>query len=197
MRSILGLVIILSTFSSCTSHNEQASPAAVPPSDTTKFFEITQYIKGQIEEVNRVPYYIYMVQTVDGKRDSSAADNKLFNQLAAQFLSPDISQANLKPHYKEAVFEDQTTESYTINYSTTDKSLPIQSIDVLIGPDGKTVKRLFIRKSLNYSDSSAIEQLSWKPGESFMIHRSVILPGDKVTERETNIVWNEKLKEEK
>ena len=51
--------------------------------------------------------------------------------------------------------------------------MEVQNVDVLLEEDGETVKRIFIKKFFNYNDSSAIEQLSWKPNESFQIIRLV------------------------
>lgn len=129
--------------------------------DTTHFFQVTQYIQSQIAEVNKTPYFIYKIDITDGKKDSTAINTSVFNRISAQFLKPDINDKDLKKYYTESIFYDQTTKSFTISYTTNDKQLEIQNIEVLLQEDGQTVKRLFIRKFLNYTDSSAIEQLSW------------------------------------
>ncbi|HEX8461075.1 MAG TPA: hypothetical protein VF623_06580, partial [Segetibacter sp.] len=86
-----------------------------------------------------------------------------------------------------------TTQSFTISYSATDKDLEIQNIEILLKDDAKTVKRIFIRKFINYTDSSAIEQLSWRPGESFQINRSVETADNTENTRQTTVVWNQKI----
>jgi hypothetical protein len=113
-------------------------------------------------------------------------------QLANQFTTPDINDPNLKRHYIENIFHDQTTKTFTISYTTPNKDLEIQNIEILLQEDGQTVKRIFIRKFLNYSDSSGIEQLSWKAAERFQINRLVQRKDEKENSQQTIVVWNEK-----
>jgi hypothetical protein len=65
-------------------------------------------------------------------------------------------------------------------------------MEILLQEDGQTVKRIFIRKFQNYSDSSVIEQLSWKGDESFQINRLVETKNEKGNPQQTIVVWNEK-----
>ncbi len=115
--------------------------------------------------------------------------------LAEQFMQPDISDLSIKKHYTESVFYDHSTKNYSINYSTTNNDLILQNVDILLQEDGKTVKRIFLRKFFNYPDSSAIEQLTWKPDEGFQINRLVQLPSEKELSRQISVVWNEKVKQ--
>ncbi len=185
-------IFILSVFHACKQNESHTKTSEAGKNDTTRFFEVTQYIKAQIAEVNKTPYFIYRIDITNGKKDSTAINTPVFNQISAQFLKPDINDEDLKKHYTENIFHDQTTQSFTISYTAKDKALEIQNIEVLLQEDGQTVKRLFIRKFCNYPDSSAIEQLSWKPDESFQINRLVQKPGNKENSYLTNVVWNEK-----
>ena len=191
MKKVYFFILILYLLYACRP-NESRTITSEATKDTTYFFEVVQYIKTQISEVNKTPYFIYKIDIAGGKKDSSAINTSVFNQISAQFLKPDINDKDLKKRYTENIFHDQTTKSFTISYTATDKELEIQSIEVLLQEDGQTVKRLFIRKFFNYKDSSAIEQLSWKPGESFQINRLVQKPGNKENSYLTNVVWNEK-----
>jgi hypothetical protein len=160
--------------------------------DTTHFFQITQFIKHQIEEVKQTPYFIYKVEIKNGNRDSIPVTTPIFTQLAQPFVTTDINNPEIKNDYTENVFYDQTTKTFTISYSTLNKQLEVQNIEVLLQEDGRTVKRVFIRKFYNFSDSSAIEQLSWKTNENFQINRVVQGRGKKENIQQTIVVWNEK-----
>lgn len=177
---------------SCKQNENKVTTNEEKKSDTTHFFQVAQYIQSQIDEVNKTPYFIYKVTTTNGKKDSSAINTSVFNQMAVQFLKPDINDKTLKKKYKESIFHDQTTKSFTISYTTPNKELEIQNLDILLKEDGETIKRVLIRKFLNYNDSTAIEQLSWKPDESFQINRLVQEKGNKETTYETKVVWNER-----
>jgi hypothetical protein len=191
MKKVYFFILILYLLYACRP-NESRTITSEATNDTTHFFEVVQYIKTQISEVNKTPYFIYKIDIAGGKKDSSAINTSVFNQISERFLRPDINDEDLKKYYTENIFHDQTTKSFTISYTATDKELEIQNIEVLLQEDGQTVKRLFIRKFFNYKDSSAIEQLSWKPGESFQINRLVQKPDNKENSYLTNVVWNEK-----
>lgn len=178
---------------SCSQNENHIDRGQALKNDTAKFFQITQYIKTEIAEVNKTPYFIYKIDITNGKRDSTAINTAVFNQVAARFLQPDINNKELKKYYTENIFHDQTTKSFTISYTTKDKRLEIQNIEVLLQEDGETVKRVFIRKFFNYSDSSAIEQLSWKSGEKFQINRIVQKPDNKENSYQTDVIWNERV----
>lgn len=192
MKYCLPAIIILFFTQSCNSKSTTSNDI-VYVEDSTKFYQVNQFIKSQIDEVNKTPYFIYKI-TLDSKnnQDSSVLSVAEFNTLANQFLKTDISDPSLKKYYKENIFHDQTTKSITISYTTTNKSLEVQNIDVLLMEDGETLKRIFVRKFYDYNDSSAIEQLSWKPTESFQINRLVLLADNKETSSQTFVIWNEK-----
>jgi hypothetical protein len=158
--------------------------------DTVRFFQVSQYLQSQIKEVNATPFFIYKIDIVNSKKDSTPINTAVFNQISKQFLDPDINDEKIKKYYIENIFEDQTTKGFTISYSTGNKELLLQNVEILLNEDGQTVKRLFLRKFYNYPDSSAIEQLSWKPGESFQINRSVQKPGNQESSQQTVVVWN-------
>ena len=161
-------------------------------SDTVHFYQVEQFISSQVADVNKTPYYIYQKSEINGKEDSTHINSRQFGQLAQHFIKPDISKEPLKKEYIETVFFDQNTKTYTLNYSTKNKELEVQNIDVLLKDDATTLKRIFIRKFFNYNtDSSAIEQLSWRPNEQFMISRVVQIPRQKEKIYQSTIVWNE------
>lgn len=176
---------------SCRPNRKQTIAGEAAKNDTAKFFQVTKYIQNQIAEVNKTPYFIYTITVINRKRDSTAINTAVFNQVSAQFLKPDINDTALKKHYIESIFHDLTTKSFTISYTTPDKQLEIQNVEVLLQEDGETVKRIFIRKFFNYTDSSAIEQLSWKPGQRFQINRLVQKQNNKESSYQTDIIWNE------
>ncbi len=188
------LAIIALVYTGCKGKGGNASDKN--KNDSSHFFQTNIIFQKDIKEVEATPFYIYKLEKINDKTDSTQINTAAFMQLAVQFLKPDISSEELKTKYKESIFEDQTTASITINYSALDKELEVQSEDILMKDDGKTVKNIFIRKFFKYgSDSSAIEQLNWKPGERFQVVRSVQKKDNTETNYQTTVVWNEKAKD--
>lgn len=191
MNNLCLAIIISAVFCyGCKGKNKQAENYKVKSEDTLQYFQTSFFFQKDIKDVNQVPYYIYKLNVNNGVKDSVTINTAAFNELVKPFLQPDITSAKLKPLYKETIFEDQTTGGYTIDYTAKDKTLEIQSIDILLKEDGKNVKDIFIRKFFNYTDSTAIEQLSWTPGKRFQIIRSVKV-NDKENNYRTTVVWNE------
>lgn len=190
MKQIGFATVMFFFFLPACKRNSNNADSLDTKNDTTKFFQVNEYLKGQIKEVNATPFFIYKLDLVNNKKDSTPINTSVFNQLSTQFLSPDINDEKLKSFYTENIFEDQTTKTFTISYSTNNKKLTLQNVEILLNEDGRTVKRIFLRKFYDYTDSSAIEQLSWKPGESFQVSRSVQKTDNSETLRQTTVVWN-------
>jgi hypothetical protein len=190
-KTFLPFLVLMLIIASCK-HKGSSKDQANSGDDSTHFFQVSQYINSQIGEVNKTPYFIYKINIINGNKDSVAINTPQFIQLAQPFLKPDISSPELKKNYTENIFHDQTTKTFTISYSTTNKELEIQNLDILLEEDGKTVRRLFMRKFYNYPDSSALEQLSWKASESFQINRMVNTSDNKENTEQTIVVWNAK-----
>lgn len=175
----------------CSQHNNSAKQST-QAEDTTHYFQVAQYVKKQIEEVQKTPYFIYKLDIQNGAKDSVPITTPMFTQIAEEFIDADINKPSLKKNYKENIFHDETTKTFTISYTTPDKDLEVQTIDILLREDGQTVKRIFIRKFKNYPDSSVIKQLSWKADENFQINKLVQTEDKKETSQQTIVVWNEK-----
>jgi hypothetical protein len=185
------LLVVVAVIFGCKQKGNSSKPLS-QAEDTTQFFQVSRYIQQEIEEVKKIPYYIYKIDIRNGVKDSVPINTPLFIQLARQFTNSDLNDPKLKSHYKENIFHDQTTKTFTISYSTPDKDLEIQNMEVLLQEDGQTVNRIFIRKFFNYPDSSIIEQLSWKVGERFQINRLIQTKNEKEDSQQTIVVWNEK-----
>src|SRR5689334_8978333 len=146
MKKLGCIAILFSLFYLSCKTKSSNDGSKANTNDTVKFFQVNQFLQGQIKEVNATPFFIYKIDIINGNKDSTPINTSSFNEIAKQFLSPNINDEKLKHYYVESIFEDQTTKGFTINYSTTNKELELQSVDILLGEDGQTVKRIFLRK---------------------------------------------------
>ncbi len=189
---IISTILIL-TLAGVACKGKTSSEPTVISNDTIQFYQVSEFVKGQVEDVEKTPYFIYKKMEKNGKVDSTVINNREFTSLAQQFIEPNINKKSLKQYYTETTFFDQTTNTYTLNYATRNKELEVQNIDVLLKDDATTLKRIFIRKFLEYgNDSTAIEQLSWHPDEQFQVSRMVQKPGQPESITQTTVVWNTK-----
>lgn len=134
------------------------------------FFPVNEFFKQQIQSVGAADSIHYLRMENGAVADSTLISKEQFNKLAYLFIEHDIADSALKIYYNQSTFMDETTGSITFSYICTDKSLPIQSMDVLVDTVRQDVKRVFILSQLISGTDTTIEKLGWKNGESFFIN---------------------------
>ncbi len=166
--------------------------SGVKAADSIVFYPTADLLKKEIETVDSTPYFIYRIRVRNGKKDSMPISKREFDSMARMFVAVDISDSSIKKKYKESAFDDASTESLTLNYSTQDSGLYIRSIDLLLAEDDQHVKRIFMSTFERGGDSSVAAKLGWKPGRNFYINRLIYYAnGQEVTE-ENRVVWDER-----
>ena len=180
-------------FLSCK-NNKVTAPATSPQdnsSDTATFFDVKEFFQKEIKDVTTTPYFIYTIITQDeNKRDSIHLTTTSFVQLAQEFLSKDITDKSIKHFYKEDVFRDLTTKSVTFSYSTRNKDLEVQNVEILLDEETNKVNFIFIRCNKTEGDSTIITQYNWKRGKSFLINRAVLKTDDSKHSIQQFVSWN-------
>ncbi len=161
-------------------------------SDTVRFYPVTEYFNDQVKKVAASGSYIYKITINDKKvRDSVALSKQQFMQLAQTFLAVDISDKSIHKYYKENIFMDETTHSYTFNYTAIDSSLPLQRVDVLLDADDQQVTRVFLNMNIVSADSTITEKAGWKTNNSFFINRIIDYANGRTTTQQNIIVWRD------
>lgn len=160
------VLLPLLLFVSCT--NDTANKESASGKDEF-FYPVNDFFKQQIESVGASDNISYLRAENGVTTDSSVISKEQFNKLAYHFIEHDIADSALKIYYKQSVFMDETTASITFSYTSTDKALPIQSVDVLVDTLRQEVKRIFISSQLIKGQDTTLEKLGWKNGESFFI----------------------------
>lgn len=193
MRPIVLPSLFILSLLAFSCNNKSTKLVAASTTDTTRFFSVGNFFKNEVKDVELTPYLMYQITTkVNGTKDSSAIDRTSFATLSKQFIACDISDSIQKQDYKEVVFKDNSTKSITINYSTPNKDLPIQSIDVLCDEETNNVTRIFIRQALDNKDSSTTVLYSWKANKSFIITKSVVKQNGAKYTVQQYVNWNDK-----
>ena len=158
-------------------NNKPAATKQVTAMDTTRFYPISDFFKSQVDYILLLKKPVYRITDKAGKRDSVALNNDAFKAFAALFMEKDISGAATKQGYRETLFQDMDTKSYTLSYTAIDAATPIQGIDVLLDENTNLVKRIFIRHKLQKGDTTITEQYGWNAFKNCQINRSYSTPG--------------------
>jgi hypothetical protein len=178
-------------FSSCGQNSNDSQNNKLPSTDSTVFYPLREYFLSQIKSVDSSVPVIRMVKTINGQKDSASIGIDEFNKIAQTFLENNIADPSVKKYYRQSVFQDMTTDSYTFNYTSLNSSLPVQNLSVLLDTATQTVKRVFISKIKINGDNTITEKLSWKNDNSFLIYRTIQLPQKKDIEEQISVVWHD------
>ncbi|MFI5153439.1 MAG: hypothetical protein ACHQET_08910 [Chitinophagales bacterium] len=165
------LLIWLSTMLCLRCSNNKPLSNEKPPEEKKNYFPVKDYILSEIANVDSTPFAIFRIDIQNGKRDSAIIRTTEFDQLAKQFLLPELDSANLESSFTESSFLDQTTQSITFTYSRKNMLSGLQRIDVLASPDPgfDKVKSIYLEQSLGSGDSAMIKKMYWKARRRFEI----------------------------
>lgn len=189
MKKISCILAIYFLIIGCHHRDTVTSPKS--NTDTTAFFPVNDYIRTDIEEVQKTPYLIQQVMMENDQLiDSAAITKEKFIQLANIFLSDSITKPALHAQYNGALFHDLSTQSYTFTYAALNEHLNVRTVNVLLNDENNKLKSVFIA-AINTADSVKEEKLTWKAGKSFRISRT-ILRADKEIEQNIFVNWNDK-----
>ncbi|RXK81775.1 hypothetical protein [Filimonas effusa] len=184
----MGISLIVAM--ACNSPAKQPGTVPVYHNDSVKFYPAQQFLRSQIAAISTTPYYIYKITEHDGRRDSIALNRQEFLAETAIFTSFSFEDSTVKKYYKETVFADQSINSITMDYTTRNAALPVQSAVVLLDPESQKVKRIMMDISEAAGDSVVTHKLVWKTNESCTIVTLVERKGASVSSQSARIVWN-------
>ncbi|GGH79976.1 hypothetical protein HNQ91_004957 [Filimonas zeae] len=193
VRIILGATaLILATIAiSCKSKSGTTNDITTYDNDSLTFYPFHGFLQSQIADVVKTPYFIYTITQQEGKRDSVVISSADFAALTTLFVAWNIDSPAFKKYYREDAFNDASTNSVTLSYSTQNKRLPVQQADVLLEPETQRVKRIFLQIIQNRNDTTFLYKLGWKANKSCSIAKSILPGKGRELSSHTSIVWNE------
>lgn len=174
--------------------NTPPGPPPAPKEDstaTTAYLPVADYLRAEISYVDSTPLAIRKYTTQNNRKDSSFIQQEEFNRLAKEFLVPELATDSFKNNYSESSFMDKTTGYLTFTYSTRNKELPLQRVDVLAAPGSSMnkVKSVYLQKHSAEGDTTVVKKMFWQMGHNFLILTSSQLPGKAPLERQLKVVW--------
>jgi len=184
-------IIVLSAFFVACSNNSATGENKTPANDSSAFYPVNDYFASQLKQADSSRLIIYTYSDSENKKDSTSIDAGRLKELAKPFFENDINDKPLRRYYRESVFKDETTESFTFSYVSLNPALPVQSIDVLLDTNTNSVKRVFITRNFIKGDTAYDEKLSWKTDKGFYITRMIKVNGKENTQQ-LSVMWQNK-----
>lgn len=176
---------------SCKQHKKATSENISYKNDSIPFYPIQSFLQSQIQQVIQTPYFIYKIHTEGQQRDSTVITSQQFAMEAGLFTAWSIGDTATKKYYKEDAFSDESIQSITLSYTTHNRELPVQHADVLLVPETRKVKRIFMDLVQQAGDTTITYKLGWKVNHSYSIAKITHLPNGKEYNSQTTVVWNE------
>lgn len=178
---------------SCQEHAEKEVLKDKSTSGPVSFFPVTEFLKGQIEDIQSLPVTPLKIE-IDGKRqDSSWIDKKDIGQFAIPFLFPEIDSASMANLFTGKSFLDQTIDAFTFSYdakATLPDSMKLIHWDVYIDPHQNNVQRIYMVKEDTINSQPATVQLTWVAGKWFSIRTIVQAANKEPIIKEQMLKWD-------
>lgn len=185
--------LVLFTVLSCKQTSKQQNNKITSLADTSKFYPLDNFIKDQIRYVDLRNFTIQKTHTIDSSNNIKIIDKETFLIDATSILLLANNFIKNKQLYKEVVFEDLSTDSYTINYTSLNTSIPLQRIDILLSEETKLVKRVLMRVLNKVNGNITTQQINWEADRQFQSTISKKING-KIINEVILISWNKDVK---
>ena len=152
-------------------------------------FPVTEFINGQLHELEDMPITPLKKITVNDKTDSFWFKREDIREFAKPFLSPVVDSIKMQSYYNSNSFLDQTIQAITFTYDANDKlpaDIKLTHFDVYINPESGKVKRIYMVKQPS-ADSTI--QLTWTVDKWCSIVTIIQAHDQKATIKKEKMIW--------
>ncbi len=185
------VVIVISYWLLACGESTQTQNQLQPSPDSTQFYPIASFFENQMTIIPTMKKNMLIFHTKDGKKDSTLLNATTFQELVKEFIAKDITDGDTKKHYRETVFQDAATNSYTLSYTAVDTTVTVKGMEILLDEQTNQVKRVFIRTVYRQGTTSIMEQHNWNTAKGFQIIRSFTNAQGYTTNELTEVQWEE------
>lgn len=185
-----GLIFIVI---SCNSDKKTVSTESTAKEDTVSIFPVTDFLKGQLKELDSMPVTVLRTVTVNGKTDSTWLKRESIRLFASPFLSQVIDSASVSSYFSAKSFLDQTINAFTLTYDANNNlpdSITLHHWSVYIDPQTSQVQRIYLVKENTKDNEGVTTQLTWKVNQWCSIRTIAEKPGNAPTIREEKLTWD-------
>ncbi len=188
------VVFALFLFSGACNQQEQALvPREVEPETAVVYFPVTEYIMGQLNELDQEPVTPLKINLNGNHKDSTWLKREDIRRLAQPFLHPLFDSASMAAFFEGKSFLDQTLNAYTFSYDAKPNkpdSIKLKHLDVYIDPQKNSVSRIYMLKEERIDSLPVTIQLTWMPGKWFNVRSIRQLPGKEPVVIEETVKWD-------
>ena len=195
MRKFLRVIIFIPILfcSACQENKTKNIPREISSEEPLSFFPVTDFLLGQLSEIDKLPVTPLKIDINGDKRDSIWLKREDVRRLAFPFLHPVIDSASMIKYFVGKSFLDQTINAFTFSYDAKTHlpdSIKLVHWDVYIDPQKNDVQRIYMVKEDKNNTAHTTTQLTWKANKSFSIRTIVQPPGKEPSITEQILKWD-------
>ena len=194
MKQFFILLAAILPIYACHSNQTETPETTKSKTDTAKknYLPVEYYLRTEIAAVDSFPLRIMKYQVNNGKTDSGIITTAIFDQLAREFLTPELDSNRFENDFEENSFVDRSTNLVSFTYSTKDSGKGLKRVDVLLSPGSgyEKLNSIYMESLSVDKDTTLIRKMSWKAGRNFSIlHIRQPRKGPEIT-NQTIVVWD-------
>lgn len=177
----------------CHSSPKTVIPAGDTPADNPSVFPVTDFLKGQLLEIDSMETTPLKITIENGKTDSVWMKREDIRPAATPFLTPEIDSSTMSSFFSGKSFLDQTINAYTFTYEPKVKlpdSISLRHWDVYMSPQTNTVTRVYLVKETVDNNVKTSTQLTWFSNKWFIIRTITQAPGKQPVIKEEKMIWD-------
>lgn len=180
-------------FSGCHTSPKAVVPTVDSTGDNPSIFPVTDFLMGQLLEIDSMETTPLKITIQNGKIDSVWIKREDIRPAAAPFLTPVIDSSRMSSFFSGKSFLDQTINAYTFTYEPKIKlpdSISLRHWDVYISPQTNTITRVYLVKEAVDSNVKTTTQLTWFSNKWFSMRTITQTPGKQPVIKEEKMIWN-------
>ncbi len=184
-------------YAACGHHPQTPSTPSTdtlsrPDSAKPTFFPVADVLESEIRQIDTTPVALRKLITGNGHVDSGFIKPAEFQALAMQFVVPEFRNGQFEKNFTETSFIDNSTQAATFTYSTTDKDLPLQRVDIVTIPHGENhqMESVYIERQRISGDSSILDKMFWRAGRQFQVISLIRVKGAAAVQRKLTVSWD-------
>ena len=180
-------------FSACHSARNTDVLSTETQASASSVFPVTEFLKGQLKEMDSAEITPLKVVIINGKTDSIWLKREDIRTNAVPFLTPLIDSAAMSPFFSEKSFLDQTINAYTFSYDPKMKlpdSIKLTHLDVYMNPQTNTITRIYMVKEYVENNTDITTQLTWLVDKWYSIRTITQQEGKQPDVKEVKMIWN-------
>lgn len=185
------LILFIFFTGRCTNNHSSSIAGQTKESmDDQSFFPITQFIKGQLREIDSLPVTPLKIVTLNGREDSQWLKKENIRAFSEPFLQTEIDSAYLNRFYEKKTFMDQTINAITLTYDAKNTSTDFKTLVVYISPQSNKVTRIYMVKELTGREGHQTIQLTWTTNHWCKMTTITEMENMPPIVKEEKLIWN-------